>query len=132
MKSRLIAGDLAGAREDAQWALAAGAATSESPIGRYTAALAHLVLEEDGEAGTLAEALRGDEAIPPAVTQSLVALAARDAPAYEAAIRALTADFETREAYLEDTPVADTVLAFQALAAERWIVIELGSPLLPG
>src|SRR6185436_20264008 len=43
MKSRLIAGDLEGAREDARWALDAGAADSDSPIGRYAAALARLV-----------------------------------------------------------------------------------------
>jgi hypothetical protein len=131
MKSRLIAGDLAGAREDARWALEAGAASSESPIGRYAAVLAHLVLGEDGEAGALAPTLAGVEAIPPAVTDSLHALASRDAAGYEAAIRALVADFEAREEYLEDVPVADTVLALQALAAERWIVIELESPVLP-
>jgi hypothetical protein len=103
LKSRLIAGDLEGAREDARWAL-------------------------DAEA---AESVRGADSIPPAVVESLAALAARDAPAYEAAIRALAADFETREAHLEDMPVADTVLALQALAAERWIVLALESPVLP-
>ena len=132
MKSRLIAGDLDGARADAEWALEAGAATSDSPIGRYAAALARLVLGEDSEAGALAEPLGGAESIPPAVTDALAALAARDAPAYETAIRALVADFEGREEFLEDIPVADTVLALQALASERWIVIELESALLPG
>ncbi len=34
MKSRLIAGDAEGALEDARWALEAGAADSESPIGQ--------------------------------------------------------------------------------------------------
>jgi hypothetical protein len=131
MKSRLIAGDLDGAREDAQWALDAGAAESESPIGRYAAALAELVLGNDDEAAELGESFRGAESIPPAVTDSLAALAARDAPAYEAAIRALVADFEERDTYLEDVPVADTVLALQALAAERWIVIALDSAVLP-
>ncbi len=125
LKSRLIAGDLDGAREDARWALDAGAAEAESPIGRYAAALAQLVLGADDEAAALAGSLRGAESVPPAVTESLVALAARDAAAYEVAIRALVADFEARDAYLEDTPVADTVLALQALAAERWIVIAL-------
>jgi hypothetical protein len=131
MKSRLIAGDLAGAREDARWALEAGAASAESPIGRYAAALAHLVLGEDDEARALAETLAGVEAIPPAVTDSLLALATRDPVGYEAAAKALVADFEAREEYLEDIPVADTVLALQALAAERWIVLELESELLP-
>jgi hypothetical protein len=131
VKSRLIVGDLEGARVDAHWALDAGAAEAESPIGRYAAALAELVLGHDDEAAPLAESLRGAESIPPAVTDSLVALAARDAAAYEAAIRALVADFEARDAYLEDIPVADTVLALQALAAERWIVIALDSAVLP-
>jgi hypothetical protein len=132
MKSRLIAGDLAGAREDARWALEEGAATSESPIGRYAAVLAHLVLGDDGEAAALTETLIGAEAIPPAVTDSLLALASRDAQAYEGAIRALVADFDSRDEFLEDIPVADTVLALQALAAERWIVLELRSEVLPG
>jgi hypothetical protein len=132
MKSRLIAGDLDGAREDARWALDAGAAEAESPIGRYAAVLAYLALGDDAEAAGLVASLGGAEAIPPAVVESLGALAARDAPAYESAIRALVADFEARDDYLEDVPVADTVLALQALAAERWIVIELASPVLPG
>lgn len=132
MKSRLIAGDLVGAEEDARWALGAGAAESESPIGRYAAVLAHLVLGEEDEVGVLAETLAGEDSIPAAVAASVTALAQRDAPAYERAIGALVADFEVREAYLEDTPVADTVLALQALAAERWIVLELSSRVLPG
>lgn len=131
MKSRLIAGDLAGAREDARWTLDARAADSASPIGRYAAVLAQLVLGEDGEAGVLAATLAGEDSIPAAVAASATALAQRDAPAYERAIGALVADFEVRDAYLEDTPVADTVLAFQALAAERWIVFDLHSSVLP-
>jgi hypothetical protein len=39
--------------------------------------------------------------------------------------------FETREEYLEDLPVADTVLVLQALAQRRGIAAELSSPLLP-
>jgi hypothetical protein len=131
MKSRLIAGDLARAREDATWALDAGAASSESPIGRYAAALASLVLEDDRAAAGLVTTLRGAEAIPPAVPENLAALAASDAAAYDAAIRALVADFESREEFLEDIPVADTVLALQALAAERGLAVVLASPVLP-
>ena len=128
-----IAGDLDGAREDARWAMDAGAAESESPIGRYAAALAQLVLGGDGEASALIASLEGVEAIPPGVTGSLAALAAGDDAAYEAAIRALVADFEGRDEYLEDIPVADTVLALQALAARRGIAHDLPpSPVLPG
>jgi hypothetical protein len=131
MKSRLIAGDSAGAQDDARWALAAGAAESESPIGRYAAVLAYLVLAEDDAAAQLAPSLVGAVSIPAPVADSVQALATLDAPAYETAIRALVADFEARDAYLEDVPVADTVLALQALAAARWIVLELRSSVLP-
>jgi hypothetical protein len=131
MKSRLIAGDLAGARDDASWALDAGAATSESSIGRYAASLAHLVRGEDAEAAPLVATLAGEAAIPRAVTDSLSALATRDEGAYEGAITALVADFEGREEFLEDLPVADTVLAMQALAAERGISTALTSVMLP-
>jgi hypothetical protein len=131
MKSRLIVGDLEGARADAGWALDAGSATSESPIGRYAATLALLVLGEHEEARMTVASLAGAEAIPPAVTGTLTALTARDPVAYEHSIRALLADFEGRGAFLEDTRVADTVLALQALAAERGLAVALESPLLP-
>ncbi len=131
MKSRLIAGDIDGAREDAHWAVDAGAASSESPIGRYAAALADLVLEENSAARALVPTLRGAESIPPAVVDSLAALGERDASAYNRSVRALVADFESREEFLEDIPVADTVLAFQALAAERGLAVALSSPVLP-
>jgi hypothetical protein len=131
MKSRLIAGDMVGAHEDARWALDARAADSESPIGRYAAALALLVHGADADVGALAATLVGAEAIPPGVTDSLTALATADEAGYERAIRALLADFETRGEFLEDIAVADTVLALQVLAAERGSSVPLTSPLLP-
>jgi hypothetical protein len=131
MKSRLIAGDLHGARDDARWALDAGAAGSESPIGRYAAALARLVLGEDPGSAALVPTLASVEVIPDAVTRSLAGLAAGDAVAYDAAIRALVTDFESRDEFLEDVPVADTVLALQVLARERGLAVGLASPMLP-
>ncbi len=131
MKSRLIAGDLDGAREDARWALAAGASDSESPIGRYAATLAELVLGDAEGAAALVPTFAGADAIPRAVASSLAALAAADAERYDVAIRELVADFESREEFLEDVPVADTVLALQALAAARGLDVELSSVMLP-
>ena len=64
MKSRLIAGDREGALEDARWALDAGAAESESPIGRYAAALAHLVRGEDAEAARVGGDARRSRRLP--------------------------------------------------------------------
>ena len=132
MKSRVIGGDFVGAEEDARWALDAGAAESESPIGRYAAALAQLILGEDDAATALAATLNGADAIPPAVIDSIRTLAKRDATAYQAAIAALVADFEARAEFLEDIAVADTVLALQALAEVRELDMPLASALLPG
>jgi hypothetical protein len=131
LKSRLVAGDVVGAQRDARWALDAGAAMSDSPIGRYSAVLARLVLDEDEGSAELARTLVDVDSIPPPVPASLAALAGRDASAYETAIRALLADFESRDEYLEDVPVADTVLAFQELARARGVEAALESPLLP-
>lgn len=132
MKSRLIAGDFEGAVENARWALEAGAAESESSIGRYAAALASLVRGEDSEAVRLAATLRDVDSFPQAVADILAAVAAGDANGYDAASRLLLADFEARDEFLEDVPVADTVLVLQILAARRGLVVELDSPLLPG
>lgn len=131
IKSRLIAGDLEGARGDAMWALEAGASESKSPIGVYAGVLGRLVLGADAEAVEPAQALLGREGFPPAVADAVAALAARDGGSYESAVRALVADFEARDEFLEDTPVADTVLALQVLARERGLAIDLESPLLP-
>lgn len=131
MKAMLLAGDLGGARADARWALEAGAAGSESPIGRYAAALARLVLGDDAEAAVLASVLRERDDFPGPVAEALAGLAEGDAAGYETAIRALLEDFERRDELLEDIPVADTVLVLQRLARERGLVVELSSRMLP-
>jgi hypothetical protein len=131
LKARLIAGDLEGAQADAAWALEAGAAESASPIGLYAAALAQLVLGQDAAAGRLAVGLRDREDFPGPVVDSLTALASGDADGYATAVRALLADFEAREEFLEGVPIADTVLALQALAAWRGTTVTLASPMLP-
>jgi len=131
MKARLIAGDFDGASDDARWALASGAAQSEGPIGCYAAALAHLVLGEDAEAGSMAGRLRVRDDFPRPVADALAALARGDAQSYASAARELLTDFEARDEFLEDVPIADTVLAVQALADARGLAVELSSPMLP-
>jgi hypothetical protein len=115
MKALLIAGD--DASEAAQWALAAGAAESESPIGRYAGVLALLVLGRDEQAAALATTLGGD--FPADVAAALHALAVSDPDAYRTATAAIRESFESREAHLEDLPVPDTNLALDALAERR-------------
>jgi hypothetical protein len=132
MKCRLIAADADGARADAEWALASGAAESESPIGRYAAVLACLVHGEDGDAARLAPTLLRRDDFPVEVADTLLALSVADRDRYDAAIRALLADFERRTEFLEDVPVADTVLVLQALADARGLGVALASRMLPG
>ena len=53
------------------------------------------------------------------------------ARAYRDAAELVLRSFEEREAYLEDVPVADTVLVLEALAERRGLAAGLESPLLP-
>lgn len=130
MKSRLLVGEAAGA--EARWALDAGADDAASSIGRYAAALAHLVLGEDEQARAHADAIRTGEDFPRAVGDTLATIAAGTDPAgYVEAIEAVLESFETRSDYLEDVPVADTVLVLQALAAARGLDADLSSAVLP-
>jgi hypothetical protein len=133
IKSRVLAGDREGASEDARWALEQGPAESPSPIGRYAATLADLVLDEDAEAGRLAQELQRepDDRFPRPVADALAALAARDAGRYGDAVRGVLESFENRDEYLEEIPVADTVLVLEALAERRGIAAHPRSQLLP-
>ena len=131
MKARVLGGDWAGAEEDARWTLDAGAAEADSPIGRYAAALALLVLRRDADARALADALRTEREFPQRVGDALAYLAGDDPVGYDEAISAVLESFETRDEHLEDVPVADTVLVLQALARRRSIEVTLESSLLP-
>jgi hypothetical protein len=115
MKALLIAGEDAG--DPARWALDAGAAEAESPIGRYAGALALLVLVRDEQAAEVAATL--GEGFPGDVADALHALAAHEGGAYRAAVDSIRRSFETRQTFLEDVPVPDTALALDALAAQR-------------
>ena len=131
VKSLLLAGDWPAAEDAARWALETGAPDAEGPIGRYAAALALLVLGDDEEARVHANAVRTRDDFPEAVGDALAYLAAQDVVGYAEAVDEVLESFETREEYLEDLPVADTVLVLQALARRRAIAAELSSPLLP-
>jgi hypothetical protein len=133
VKSRLLAGDWEGAAADSRWALGYGPGESASPIGRYAAALSALVLADDTRAEELAQSLQAEEeqAFPRPVADALVALASGDGPAYKEAVARVLESFETRGAYLEDIPVADTVLVLEALADRRGLAVRPSSPLLP-
>ena len=133
LKARILAGDWDGAEADARWALEQDPAGGDSPIGAYAAALARLILGQDSEAVELTARLRAadEEAFPPAVAEALAGLAGADAETYAAGCAAVLASFESRDAYLEDIPVADTVIVLEALAERRGMATRPGSGLLP-
>jgi hypothetical protein len=131
MKALVLADDWAAAEEAATWTLEYGAPDAESPIGHYAAALALLILGRDHEAIAHADAIRTRDDFPNDVGDALAFIAAQDVIGYAVAIESVLESFETRDEYLEDIPVADTVLVLQSLAARRGIAAELSSPLLP-
>src|SRR6266516_2188751 len=130
VKALVVGGDWAEAEDAARWALETGAPEAESPIGRYAAALALLVLGRDAEARVHADAIRMHEGFPTEVGDALAFLAAQDVLGYQTAVESVLESFARRDEYLEDLPVADTVLVLQALAERRGMAAELDSPLL--
>jgi hypothetical protein len=132
VKARVLAGDWDGAEDAARWALGEGAAASEAPIGRYAAALACAVLGDWEAARINADAIRIRDDFPRDVGDALAMIAAEDVVGYVEAVESVLESFETRDEYLEDVPVADTVLVLQALAGRRGMAAELESALLPG
>ena len=131
LKARILVGEWDAAEEDARWTLEQGAAEAVSPIGRYAACLALLTLGGWEQARVLADGLRTHDDFPTAVGHTLAMIAAEDRVGYTEAVEAVLESFEMREEYLEDVPVADTVLVLQALAGRRGLAVELESELLP-
>jgi hypothetical protein len=131
IKSRILGGDWEGAADDARWALEVGAAESDSPFGNYAAALAFATLGEWDDVRPHADVARTHAIFPSAVADALAFIAAEDVVGYAEAIENVLESFETRDTYLEDVPVADTVLVLQALAGRRGMTAELESELLP-
>lgn len=117
MKALLIAGD--DAREAAHWALEAEAPIAESPIGRYAAALALLILGNDRMAARHSTDLQCEAGFPRDVADALVAIASRDDEACAEAVVRVRRSFDEREDFLENIPVPDTALALEALWARR-------------
>jgi hypothetical protein len=132
LKASLLARDDAAAEELALWTLGLRAATAESPIGRYAATLALLVLERWADARLIAESLQARHDFPADVADALAFVSAHDPVAYVEAVESVVRSFETRSEFLEDVPVADTALVLDRLAARRGIAHSLpASPTLP-
>jgi hypothetical protein len=132
LKASLLAGDETALEALAPWTLELGTATAESPIGRYAAALALLVLERWPESRHVAESLRNRDDFPRDVADGLAFIAAHDVVGYVEAVESVVTSFETRDDFLEDMRVADTALVLDVLARRRGIAQPLpASPFLP-
>ncbi len=132
LKASLLAGDEASVEALARWTLELGAATAESPIGRYAGALALLSLGRWNEGRHVAESLRERDDFPPDVADALAFIAANDVVGYAESIDSVVTSFETRADFLEDARVADTALVLDVLARRRGIDLALpASDLLP-
>jgi tetratricopeptide (TPR) repeat protein len=130
MKARLLASE--SAEDEARWALDLGAADAPTAIGHYAAALACLILGEDDDARVHADAIRTRDDFPAPVGDALAMISAgTDAVGFVEAIEAVLESFESRDEYLEDVPVADTVIVLTKLAEQRGLPADLDSPLLP-
>jgi hypothetical protein len=132
LKALLLAGDMRGAERDARLTLGLGAEDAPSTTARYAGVLALLVLGRDAEASSLARPLHDADGFPPATAAALVALACGDGAAYAGSVAVVLETFETRDRFLEDVPVADTVMTLQVLARARGLEVALRSPRLPG
>ena len=90
------------------------------------------MLGEWADLRAAADDLRVGDDFPADVADALAAIASPDPIAYVEAVESVLESFETREAYLEDLPAADTVLVLQALAERRGLApAPLESALLP-
>ena len=130
LKAAVLAGDAAGAAEEVRAALAGDAEAAGSPVASYALAVAALVLGDDEAVAPLAEVMetRGD-AFERTAT-ALRALAAGDGAAYTAAVAAIEADFEARDAHLTGVAIADTAIMLELIARERALDARLAGPLV--
>ena len=129
LKAAVLAGDAAGAADYAAREL--GAVVHASPAAAYAQAIAALVRGEDARAGAAATVMATATPAFQRAAAAITALIEHDAGAYENAIRAIVADFETRDEHLTGVPIADTALVLERLAAPRGMTAGVTSALLP-
>jgi hypothetical protein len=129
IKAAVLAG---GGAKEAAYVRDALGDEPETPVAAYALALAALVDGDDELARRAATVMReGSEPLGRAAAAA-DALPEGDRERYAAAIRAIVADFEAREAHVTGVPIADTALVLERLAARRGVASGVTSPLLPG
>jgi hypothetical protein len=110
----------------------------DSPTSWYAVGLAALLTGDDALAITASRGMRdaaadlegGREAFERAA-EAISALAYGNADRYAEALRAILEDFEQRDDHLTGIAIADTVLMFERIAAQRGMEVRPDSPLVP-
>jgi hypothetical protein len=128
LKAAVIAGD---ATEEARYARAALGVEGDSPSSWYALAIAALIEGDDPAAARAAAGMRPGSPAFARTADAIEALALREADRYAAALRAIVADFETRNEHLTGVPIADTALMLERLAEPRGLAARPPSALLP-
>ena len=104
---------------------------AQSPSGVYAHALAQLVLRDDASAEISAHKLLDAGPAFARAGEAIAALASRNAGRYAAAVQAIIADFESRDAHLTGVAIADTAVMLEVLAGDRGLALRPQSPCLP-
>ena len=128
LKAAVMAGDPAGAASYARVALGP---EGDSPASWYALGLAALVEGDDALAARAAEGMRGGSEAFDRTAEAIAALAAGDRERYAEALRAIVADFESRDEHLTGVALADTALVLERLAGDRGLEVRVDSPVLP-
>jgi hypothetical protein len=128
LKAAVLAGDASDAAGAVRGLLGDEA---DSPPSWYALAIAALVEGDDALAQHAAAGMRGGSDAFDRTADAVEALATNDGERFEAALRAIVADFEQREEHLTGVPIADTALMLDRLARPRGMATEIRSPLLP-
>ena len=131
LKARILVGDWDGAERDARWTLDEGAADAESPIGRYAATLALLVLGRDDEARVLANELRTRDDFPAAVADALAVHRGRRPARIHRGGRGRARILRDARGLPRGSPRRGHGGRAASARARRDIAAELSSPLLP-
>ena len=114
VKAGVLAGEGAPQARRARGELAG---VADTPVSCYLGALCAVILGDREAALVLAPGMRaGGDAFARAA-DGIEAIARGDAPALDAAIQAIEADFAAREAHLTGVPIADTALMLQTIGA---------------
>lgn len=102
-----------------------------SPTAAYAQAIAALLVGDDGGAKQSAAGMGAGSDAFGRTAEAIAALADGDGDGFAHSLRAIVQDFESRDRFLTNVPVADTALMLERLAERRGISAAVDSPLLP-